>query len=188
MRLSVTLYSFITCFFLLNACKQSPKNGVQKKSNDASFHYRQDTLMYASNTFSGRVFDQYENGDSLFLGTFLNGLEEGIHKKWYSHQNIQEIRVYHLGKKVGRHIGFWESGQMKFEYHFKNGEMEGTLKEWYVNGHPYRFFNYENGYEAGSQKMWWENGVIRANYVIKEGRKYGLIGLKLCANPNKNIQ
>ena len=39
------------------------------------------------------------------------------------------------------------------------------------------------GYEEGSQKAWWQNGVIRANYVVKNGRRYGLIGLKLCMNP-----
>ena len=95
--------------------------------------------------------------------------------------------MYHAGKKIGKHLGFWENGQPQFEFYFEDGEHHGIAKEWYQNGQPYRTFHYEHGYEQGSQKMWWENGIIRANYVIKNGRRYGLIGLKLCMNPNDSI-
>lgn len=94
-----------------------------------------------------------------------------------------ETRSYIQEMKTGVHRGFWEDGKPRFEYVFENGEHQGSAKEWYQNGKPYREFHYDKGYEEGSQKMWWENGVIRANYVVKHGRRFGLIGLKLCANP-----
>jgi antitoxin component YwqK of YwqJK toxin-antitoxin module len=81
----------------------------------------------------------------------------------------------------------FRSGQPQFEFYFEDGEYHGVAKEWYQNGQAYRTFHYEHGYEQGSQKMWWENGIIRANYVVKNGRRYGLIGLKLCMNPNDTI-
>ena len=159
-----------------------------KDAQDSSFHFMQDTLYFQNQFFSGHVFRLYPSKDTLFTGTYLNGLEEGAQQKWYSNNQLAEARNYHQGKKIGAHVGFWENGKPKFEYHFLNGEQHGIVREWYQNGKLYKFFHYENGYEVGSQKMWWENGVIRANYVVKNGRRYGLVGLKLCMNPNASIQ
>ena len=96
--------------------------------------------------------------------------------------------MYRQGKKIGIHKGYYENGNPKFEYHFIQGEHHGIAKEWYENGQDYKFFHYNMGYEEGSQKAWWENGVIRANYVVKNGRRYGLIGLKLCMNPENSVK
>jgi antitoxin component YwqK of YwqJK toxin-antitoxin module len=140
------------------------------------------------------VYGPEENGvvidnakDTMLVASYLNGLEEGIQKKWYPNQQIALVRNYHAGKKVGKHLGYWENGQPQFKFYFLDGEYHGEAKEWYQNGQVYRTFHYEHGYEQGSQKMWWENGIIRANYVVKNGRRYGLIGLKLCMNPNDTI-
>ena len=155
---------------------------------DSGFHFQQDTLYYQSNYYSGYVFKLYPNNDTAFIGSYLNGLEQGAQTKWYFNRQLAESRLYDQGKKVGEHIGYWEDGKIKFEYHFFKGEQHGVVKEWYKNGKPYKIFHYENGYESGSQKMWWENGVIRANYVVKNGRRYGLIGLKLCMNQNDSVK
>jgi antitoxin component YwqK of YwqJK toxin-antitoxin module len=162
-----------------------PNQYINRKDSFLSFH--QDTLYYKNAKYSGYIFDQFENGDSAFLGTYLNGIEEGVLKKWYPNNQLAEYRLYHAGKKVGKHIGFWENGQPKFEFNFIEGELHGVANEWYRNGKAYKSFHYKMGYENGSQKMWWENGVIRANYAVKQGRRYGLIGLKLCMTPQDSI-
>ncbi len=155
---------------------------------DQGFSTHEDTLFLNNLKYNGYVYKLNNNQDTLFIGSYYKGIEEGIHKKWYSNKQIAEIRFYHLGKKMGKHIGFWENGNPKFEFYFTNGEHQGIAKEWYNNGKPYRTFHYEKGYEEGSQKMWWENGTIRANYVVKNGRRYGLIGLKLCMNQNDTLK
>lgn len=155
---------------------------------DTGFHFQQDTLYYHGNYYSGYAFKLYPSQDTAFVGSYLNGLEQGLQKKWYSNKKLAESRFYDKGKKEGDHIGYWEDGKRKFEYHFLNGEQDGIVKEWYHNGKPYKIFHYEKGYESGSQKMWWENGVIRANYVVKNGRRYGLIGLKLCMNQTDTVK
>ena len=160
---------------------------VFKPSADKGFTLNQDTLFYNDTKYSGFVYTLYNAKDTMQVAGFLNGLEEGIQKKWYPNKQIASVRMYHAGKKIGKHLGFWENGQPQFEFYFEDGEHHGIAKEWYQNGQPYRTFHYEHGYEQGSQKMWWENGIIRANYVIKNGRRYGLIGLKLCMNPNDSI-
>lgn len=162
-----------------------PNQYLNSKNHFLSFH--QDTLYYQSTKYSGYIFDQFANGDSAYLGSYLNGIEEGVFKKWYLNKQLAEYRTYHAGKKVGKHVGFWEDGQPKFEFNFMDGELQGIANEWYRNGQPYKAFHYKMGYENGSQKMWWENGIIRANYVVKQGRRYGLIGLKLCMTPQDSI-
>lgn len=154
---------------------------------DTSLKFHQDTLYFQSNKFSGYVFKLYTSKDTAFLETYWNGLEQGVHQKWYPNKQLAEYRIFHLGKKEGKHVGFWEDGKPKFEYHFLEGELQGVTNEWYQNGQPYKVMHYKKGYEEGSQKMWWENGVIRANYVVKQGRRYGLIGLKLCMTPKDSI-
>jgi antitoxin component YwqK of YwqJK toxin-antitoxin module len=162
-----------------------PNKYVNSKDRFLSFH--EDTLYYQNIKYSGYIFDHSANGDSLFLGSYFNGVEEGVFKKWYPNNRLAEDRTYHLGKKVGKHIGFWEEGKPKFEYNFIEGELDGLANEWYRNGKAYKSFHYTMGYEEGSQKMWWESGVIRANYVVKQGRRFGLIGLKLCMTPQDSI-
>lgn len=151
--------------------------------SNLNFTFSQDTLIFNHAKFSGYGFKLFPNKDTAMLGSFYNGLEQGVFKKWYTNKQVSEIRYYDRGKKVGVHSGFWENGKPKFEYQFKEGEFDGTAKEWYQNGNRYKLFHYQMGYEQGSEKLWWESGVIRANYVVREGRRYGLIGLKLCSNP-----
>jgi len=161
---------------------------IVKSSTDLKFTLHQDTLYYNSEKYDGYVFKEFQKGDTAIFTGYLNGLEEGVSKKWYPNKQISEIRMYHHGKKTGTHKGYWENGKIKFEYNFLNGEHNGMTKEWYENGQFYKLFHYKMGYEEGSQKAWWENGVIRANYVVKNGRRYGLIGLKLCMNPEDSVE
>lgn len=156
-------------------------------ASDSGFHFKQDTFYYFGRTYSGHTYALYPNGDSLFSGSYLNGKEEGIFKKWYPNRQLAETRIYIDGNKEGFHQGWWENGKRKFEYHFLNAENNGELKEWAKTGQPYRFFHYRMGQEEGSQKMWWANGTIRANYVIRNGKKYGLLGLKICSNSYDSI-
>lgn len=160
---------------------------IFKPSSDKNFTLNQDTIYYKDKKYSGFVYTLYNVKDTMQIAGFLNGLEEGIQKKWHSNKQIASIRDYRAGKKIGKHLGFWENGQLQFEFYFEDGEHHGVAKEWYQNGQPYRTFHYVHGYEQGSQKMWWENGIIRANYVVRNGRRYGLIGLKLCMNQNDTI-
>ena len=138
-------------------------------SKDSFLQLHQDTLFFQDKKFS------------------VNGLEQGVFKKWYPNKKLAESRSFEAGKKEGKHIGFWEDGKPRFEFYFSKGEHDGIANEWYSNGQAYKAFHYTMGYENGSQKIWWENGVIRANYVVKQGRRYGLIGLKLCMTPKDSL-
>lgn len=181
---------FLICMILLAACRELPPVDVKaaipplvKNALDEGFVFHGDTLFHHEIKYSGFLKKTYPNNDTASYGGYLNGLKEGEHKAWYPGKQLMETRWYVQEMKTGIHKGYWEDGKPRFEYAFEKGEHQGPAKEWYQNGQPYREFHYDKGYEEGSQKMWWENGVIRANYVVKNGRRFGLIGLKLCANP-----
>ncbi len=183
----------LLCMILLAGCQQSKSVRIEtdipslvKNALDTNFVFHGDTLYHHEKKYSGFLIKTYVNGDTASYGGYLNGLKEGEHKAWYPGKQLMETRWYIQDMKTGAHKGFWEDGKPRFEYVFENGEHQGSAKEWYQNGKPYREFHYDKGYEEGSQRMWWENGVIRANYVVKHGRRFGLIGLKLCANPVKS--
>lgn len=189
LKLSITPLLFLALISCENIKKEKePKvsNRVINQSN-RNFSFHQDTLYFGTQKYNGFVISQFPNGDTATFIGYLEGLEHGIAKKWYPNKQIAEIRFYKKGKKAGIHKGYWENAKPKFEYHFLEGEHHGLAKEWYEGGQIFKEFHYKMGYEDGSQKAWWENGKIRANYVVKNNRRYGLIGLKLCMNPNDKL-
>mgnify|MGYP001610532338 CR=1 FL=1 len=190
---------FFSLLFILLSCRSKPKEikpepRIAKtvpaeyfNATDTRFTIRQDTVYLENNFFTGYRYALYENGDTAFLQSYFNGVEEGTQKKWYTGNLLTEERFYINGKKEGVHKGCWPDGKPKFLFTALNDEYEGEFKEWYASGLLAKQFHYVNGKEEGSQRLWWDNGTVRANYVIKKGKKYGLIGLKLCANPNDSV-
>lgn len=158
-----------------------------KLDSDSSFSNHQDTVYHGQQVFTGLRYILYTNGDTVFVKSYFNGLEEGLQKKWYDNKQLAEQRFYISGKKEGIQQGWWPDGSPKFIYTAKSDAFEGELKEWNSAGLLYKHFHYVNGQEEGSQKLLWDNGSVRANYVVRDGKKYGLIGLKLCNNPYDSI-
>ena len=169
----------------IKIAKTVPVNYIN--SNDSGFAKHQDTVYYQQKYFSGYQFSLFANGDTAFIKSYFNGVEEGIQKKWYTNKQLAEERVYINGKKEGTHQGWWPDGKPKFSFTAYNDEYEGEFKEWYFSGLLGKQFHYLKGQEEGSQRLWWDNGTVRANYVIRNGKKYGLIGLVTCSNPYDSI-
>ena len=163
-----------------------PKNYTLKSSQNIVL--KNDTLLLNGESYSGYLFElSINNLDTLLIQGYLNGLQNGIDKKWFANKNIMEHRIYANGKKNGKQIAFWDNGNKKFEFTAVNDAYEGELKEWNVEGNLIHLANYKNGQEEGTQKLWYDNGKIRANYVIIKGKRYGLLGTKNCKNVSDSI-
>ena len=196
-----TIFFYGVLCFLLFSCSANKIEAIKTKeikiaktvplqyhnANEKQLKIKQDTILYNDKLFTGIVFSLYPNKDTASIQSYFNGVEEGFQKKWYLNHQLQEERFYINGKKEGVHKGWWPDGKQKFIFELYNNEYNGEFKEWYSSGLLAKQFHYKNGQEEGSQKLWWDNGSVRANYVIKNGKKYGLIGLKLCINPNDSI-
>jgi len=154
---------------------------------DSNFTTHLDTLLYMNKLFTGIQYRLNEQRDTVQLGSYFNGVEEGLQQKWYAKGKPQERRFYINGKKERNQRGWWPNGQIKFDFNTYNDEYEGEFREWLENGLLIKKFHYTHGYENGSQRLWWNDGTVRANYVIKNGKKYGLLGLKICTNPYDSV-
>lgn len=178
---------------LIVSCKQQSKEAakkypqktpsVYKEATDLAFNFKQDTLYYNTQKFSGKQFILYPNKDTAFVKSYLNGMLEGVQRQWYENKVLAEERLYIANKKEGLHKSWWDNGKPRYKYHFENDEFHGEVLEWYFTGQLFKKFHYKNGHEEGSERLWYEDGSVRANFVIKNGKKYGLIGIKLCKNP-----
>ena len=138
--------------------KTIPAVYIHAKDSLLSIH--SDTNYYKGKFFSGYVYYLYENGDS----TFINGKKQGPQRSW------------------------WPDGGPKMDYTAQNNEYQGEFREWNSTGLLIKKFHYKKGVETGRQQLWWDNGTVRANYEVRNGRTFGLIGLKLCVNPNDPIR
>ena len=187
-------YLFFLCISCGNKKQQAAEIKIAKtvpliyiNANDTGFIKHEDTLYYKQKYYTGYQFSLFTNGDTAFISSWFNGVEEGRQKKWYANKQLAEERFYINGKKEGIHKGWWPDGKPKFFFNAFSDEYEGEFKEWYSSGLLGKQFHYVNGQEAGSQRLWWDNGTVRANYVIRNGKKYGLIGLVTCSNPYDSI-
>lgn len=163
-----------------------PKIYTLKSSTNISV--MNDTVLLNNKKYSGYLYElNTVNTDTISVEAYIDGLQNGISKKWYDTKKLMEQRNYFNGKKNGRQTAFWENGNKKFEFTAKDDAYEGELKEWNIEGKLIHLANYKNGQENGTQKLWYDNGKIRANYVIIDGKRYGLLGTKNCRNVSDSI-
>ena len=75
----------------------------------------------------------------------LNGIQEGITKKYY------------------------KSGTINLEINFKNGKQDGIVKEYYENGKLKQEGNYKNEKAEGILKYYSENGKLKqeTQYILR---------------------
>jgi antitoxin component YwqK of YwqJK toxin-antitoxin module len=186
----------IVVFSLFCSCNntkiETKKNKIIEKqyilNSSSNVRINQDTLFYKNKKFSGCVYDFYSNtNDSVFVAEYINGINDGILKRFYPDKKLMEIRTYFEGKKNGKQVSYWQNGNKRFEFIAKNDVYEGELKEWNIENKLIHLAHFKNGQEEGIQKLWYDNGKIRANYVIRNGRRYGLLGTKNCKNVSDTI-
>lgn len=186
----ITLLIVLTLIYSCNNPKQAfiqeiPKNYVRKSSEKISLN--NDVVFLNNKKYSGFLFELNPSKDTILVEGYINGLLNGICKKWYPNEQLMEERHYLGGQKSGKQIAFWQNGNKRFEFFAENDAYEGELKEYSENGHLFHLANYVKGQEEGSQKMWYDNGKIRANYVVIKGKRYGLLGTKNCKNVSDSI-
>lgn len=191
------IFSLLAIFFIFSCKGKNEKMAVKQTAHqipnnlvavdNPAISWKQDTMFFNNELFSGKTYLLYEKGDTVSIECFWNGLQEAETKKWYPNKQIAEYRNYLAGKKEGIQKSWWPNGKPKFEFIASNDAYEGVLKEWNEKGFQIKLFHYVNGQEIGSQRLWWDDSTVRANYEIRNGKKYGLIGVKLCSNPYDSV-
>ncbi len=163
-----------------------PGNYVLKSNNDIS--EKNDIVFWKGKNYNGYLYLlNPENADTLILEGYVDGLLNGVCKKWYTNKQLMEERVYSEGRKSGKQVAYWANGNKRFEFIALKDAYEGEMKEWTEDGRLFHLAHYVNGQEEGVQKLWYDNGKIRANYVIINGKRFGLLGTKNCKNVSDSI-
>ncbi len=155
---------------------------VLVSADAAGWQRRNGELWLNNQPFSGYQYQRATAGDTLFVGAYLHGKAEGLHRQWYANGQLKEIRHYQNGWQEGEQRGWYESGKRAFVYQFRNDVYEGSRKEWYANGQPALDGHYHEGQENGPQRQWFDTGSLKANYASRHGRHYGFTGVKNCVN------
>ena len=174
---------------LLCGCSATDKPSM-KRFNEATLHVQNvaGVLMENEQPFTGIIYSLAPNEkDTTTVVSFVNGLEDGEWRKYFSNRKPMEKRFFEKGKKVGVYTAWWPNGKLRLLYHFSNGEYEGSCRDWNEEGVLVAEMNYKAGHEEGPQKQFYNNGRVRANYVIKDGRRFGLLGTKNCVNVSDSV-
>ncbi|MDG2469196.1 MAG: hypothetical protein P8M80_07965 [Pirellulaceae bacterium] len=97
-------------------------------------------------SYSGKIFKKYENGQK------------------------KEEENYKNGKMDGLYIGWFENGQKKFEINFKDDKQDGPAIFWYEDGQKKEEENFKDGeWDKKTLIRWDENG--QKTTEIKDGKK-----------------
>jgi antitoxin component YwqK of YwqJK toxin-antitoxin module len=182
---------FILLLMLFTSCTQTGKHAVEyKKTDSASPGLKAvNGLLYFNGTlYNGTVYNLFPGRlDTAAIMNFSKGREDGVWKKMYASNQLQEVREFKEGSKAGEFLAWWPNGNKKLQYQFKDGEYEGTCYEWNENGQLIKEANYKAGHEDGLQRIFYDNGKIHSNFVVINGRRYGLLGTKNCVNVSDSI-
>src|SRR5689334_13020982 len=85
-------------------------------ASENNFITKQGITYLNNNPFSGWKFSLYKNGDTTFTAPYYEGKENGESRSWYENKQLQDIRIFENGKKIGVHKGWWPDGKQRFEY------------------------------------------------------------------------
>ncbi len=184
----VQAFQYFGCTFITSFKGDKPRNlKVRVNVNHPELVEQGELVYYAGSPLSGKVYDLYPDGDTLFTVCYVDGRKDGLYLSWFENGRKAEQRTFVGGRRQGTHKGWWPSGKQKFCYQYDNDLLNGQVKEWYSSGQQYKLMNYSDGYELGMQKFWMADGAIQANYEYRNGRKYGLTGVKNCSNVKDSI-
>jgi len=131
--------------------------------------------------------DYYTNGTIKVVGSYKNGIPEGIRREYASDGKISNAYIFEKGKISGEGIvdekgnkqGFWkefyDTGVLKAEGYYKNNIKTGDWKFYSENQKIKQTGKFNNnGLQIGEWKWFYENGNIQKTENFKSGILEGL--------------
>ena len=138
---------------------------------------------YANGLYEGVVVSFNEKGDTLFLGKYKEGMEDGRFK--YVNDSVIEESFYIEGQRFGDWKTFYANGQLKMSAHFENDLQEGKTFFYWENGRKKMEYNYVNGLLNGYAFSYDEEGnhLFTTTYNMGVEIEYG--GVKVTPELDK---
>lgn len=158
-----------------------PRGARSLDSDDPLLSRRGGQLLAGGVPFTGHVVKRRADGSTRAVTPYRDGLLHGTALTWHADGQLDTVRHYEDGAKVGRHSGYWPDGTPRFEETFEGGLYNGPLYTWYEGGAPHSLRHFVGGREDGEQRLWAEDGRLRSNYVVRNGRRFGKVGAMPCS-------
>ena len=124
---------------------------------------------------NGKKIDYYYGDVVKAEYTLLNGKINGQLKVYHYNGKIKKIGSYTNGIENGIFKEYDDKGNLEAEYSMSNGELNGSLKVYYPNGKLKKSGNYLKGKEHGNFVEYDDEGNKEAEYVMANGMKNGVL-------------
>ena len=141
----------------------------------------------AGRPFTGLLVERDASRSVRMTVTLTDGREDGTEWRWYENGQLESVRAYAGGRKVGHHRGWWSDGTPRFDASYKDDGFDGTYRAWHANGRLSDVRTFFDGRENGIQQGWAPDGALYFNYEVRGGRRYGLINAKPCIPTGKEL-
>jgi len=112
-----------------------------------------------SETYTGKCFAYFKNGQIGLKGAFINGKKHGKWEYWYSNSQNKMLVNFNNGIKTGTWTFWYENGVVRIDNHYINDKLDGKNFWWYSNGKKKKAAYYENG-KFISKIEWDEKGKV----------------------------
>ena len=112
-------------------------------------------LKYDMKPINGVLYCDY--GD---MGIYVEGKNDGLHRGWWSNQQLSSKCNYKDGKRDGLCRYWYENGQLSIDRNYKDGKRGGLDRYWYENGQLWWHQNYKDGKKDGLWRQWNEDGIL----------------------------
>jgi uncharacterized protein len=164
--------------------KQYDKKGnlisIKKYDNDVEIYDAPELTSYEIKT------DYYKNGRVKIVGSYKDGIPEGIRRDYDPQGNIKQAYIFKTGiivgqgivdaegKKQGAWKEFYEDGELYGEGIYKDNKRQEEWKFYYKGGQVEQIGKYNAaGKPDGLWKWYFENGNIKREEILADGISNG---------------
>ncbi len=132
---------------------------------------------YEDGLYEGLVISFDEKGDTVFVGTYSEGLENG--RFIYINEGVLNKYSYLQGEKFGKWQTFYSNGKLKEVFYFENDFQEGKAIFYWENGRKKAEYNYINGLLDGNAYTYDEEGNLLFTTTYNMGIETAYGGVKV---------
>ena len=173
--------------------KNDKRNGYFKEYDEEgnlleTLKYQMDVLIPNPEELAKLDIKRYyhPNAQEKQVGSYSNGLEEGVHRSYDLEGNVTSAKIFRKGEMVadgimddeGRRQGYWKEyysgGGLKREGKYKNGQREGPWKFYYTSGSSEQLGTYKKGEPEGEWTWYFSNGKTWRTEVFYAGLEEGI--------------
>ncbi|MCF8257170.1 MAG: hypothetical protein K9J06_06435 [Flavobacteriales bacterium] len=128
----------------------------------------------------------YPNAQVSSVGSYVKGVEEGVHRFYSMDGKVESARIYRVGKVIGEGIvdpegkrqgewkEFYETGELRSKGRYENNKREGRWVFYYRTGKVEQEGDYRKGLADGEWKWTHPNGMTWREEIFYEGKEEGL--------------